>query len=176
MFESAREKILLGAVLVVLMVFFVDLLAAPLWRYANASQWRISELRTKIAHAERLLTMPGADAEKKDFQVQRIRPANEQGQNEFRRCLESEAGQEMVTDFTPKLTEDLSELENLKLISYNLGLLGPLESLHVFLENLDASSELLRIDNLKITNSSLEEPNLDMNMTVSTVAQQSQES
>ncbi len=120
--------------------------------------------------------MPGADAEKKDFQVQRIRPANEQGQNEFRRYLESEAGQEMVTDFTPKLTEDLSELENLKLISYNLGLLGPLESLHVFLENLDASSELLRIDNLKITNSSLEEPNLDMNMTVSTVAQQSQES
>ena len=172
MFDSRREKVLLATTLSLLAILIVgQLIIAPLWSYVSDLSDDITDLRLEIAKAE-MLQKNGTEVQL-PYEVvdSRIRLANEQGQSEFRRYLESTASPGGVKSSAQKGSAvEMSNLGDLRLITYELKLIDPLESLRAFLENLDRSQELLRIDSLLVTNSDLEDADVNMTLTISTIA------
>jgi len=176
MFESRRERFLLGVVLVLMLIVLIDsMLVKPLQKYVDEANERITQLEEGIGRAKLLLETEPAKAQL-TFSEQRIRLSNEQGQNEFRQYLESQAGPDVIKRSTPGSTADVPELDKLQQMTYELQLEGPMESLRMFLHNLDGSHELLRIDRLRVAHASmlLDDRQVSMTMTVSTIARKAE--
>jgi len=178
MFESGRERVLLVLVLLLLAALLVDsLVVSPLYKYVTVADVRIAALKDKIAQDSSALEAASARQAEGTFD-QQIRLGTEQDQNEFRQYLESKAGLDVVRSSTPKKMAELPGYDNIRLLTYDLELVGSVQSMRVFLENLDASERLLRIDNLHISRGVLEdeERKVKMKMTVSTITRKVEES
>ena len=176
MFERKSEKILLSIALSLLAVLILQILViAPLWSFYGTVDDDITDLEEDIMQARRLLEYESQILGRADLINQQLRVANEEGQNKFRQYMESEADLVVVKSSTPKSETDFPEKEGFKLITYDLVLEGTVEMLRVFIDKLDRSGELLRIDKVLLTNASLEERTVTMMMTVSTVAQKAEQ-
>lgn len=171
MFERRRERILLILVLALLVVVVLQpLVIKPLWSSLSSVDEDIARLKEDIHRNKRVLEEDAAILKQTQLIAQRIRLANEQGQNEFRQYIESEAGKNVIKSSTPKAEADLPDQEDLKLLTYDLTLEGTIEELRTFLERLDRSGELLRTDRVQVSNASQEDRTVTMKMTVSTIA------
>lgn len=172
MFEQRSQKVLLALALVLLGALVLDQLAvSPLWKYLSAAETRIADLRAEIAEGERLRPSAQRDRERADAVERRLRVASEQGLNEFRRYLEAMLDPSLeVTSSAQVSAVDMPGAPGLKRIVYDLRLTGSQDSLRTALDNLDASVELLRVEKLELSNSSPDDPGLDVNMLVSTVS------
>ena len=187
--EGTRKRILLTAVIALLGATLIDRSAVkPLRGYISYAEKRIPEIRAEIAAVEAAVkeaatSQPGQPV----FDEGRIPPANEENQNRYSRYLESETGLDLVVlkKSTGRVT-DVPDMPGLKMIIHELDLEGeaessqnPIESMRKFLNSLDRSAELLRLEGLKI---SLPSPEtrvpgmaMKMNMTVSTIAREAAE-
>lgn len=175
MFERKSEKILLSVTLTLLVVLLMQtLVISPLWSVFSTVDQDIVELENRIEQSARLLEQEQEMLRLANLVNQQLRVANEQGQNKFRQYIESEAGLVVVKSSTPKAETDFPDRQGFRLITYDLVLEGTLEMLRVFLDKLDRSGELLRIDKVMLTNASFETGMVTMTMTVSTVARKAQ--
>lgn len=172
MFERKSEKILLSLAAVLLAALVLQMVVIkPLWSMFSTVDDDIVELQNNIAQAKRLLDHESKVLRMSNLVSQQLRIASEEGQNKFRQYIESEAGLIVVKSSTPKSETDFSGREGFRLITYDLILEGTVEMLRVFMDKLDRSGELLRIDKVMMTNASQESGTVTMMMTVSTVAQ-----
>ena len=179
MFESGRERVLLVLVLLLLAALLLDsLVVGPLYKFVTVVDVRIAALVDKIDQDSNALNAATARQAETTFDEQQIRLETEQDQNEFRQYLESKAGLDVVRSSTPKQMSELTGYDNIRLLTYDLELVGSVQSLRVFLENLDASERLLRIDSLWIFHGVMEdeEREMTMKMTVSTITRKVEES
>lgn len=168
MFDTAREKLLLTAVIALTALLLAYLLLVrPVGRYVGDLDADIAALRGSIADAREVLAHPAPP--RLDFSG--LRPATEQDQNEFRKYLESLARPGQVRNSSQQSVRDLDEKSRLKLITYELKLSGTAEEHRLFLERLDQTPEPLRIENVTISGTEgSEDPALEMRLIVSTIA------
>ena len=172
MFEQRNQKILLGVALALLALLVLDQsLVSPVWDYFAGLDARIGELSADIEEAEQLRSGAERDHLRSEQLQRRLRAATEEGQNEFRRYLESLLTPHVeVVGSAQVSAADLPQAPGLKRILYDLQMVGPLDAVRRALGNLDASTDLLRIERLELANRSLEDPALGVSMLISTVA------
>jgi len=170
MFERRRQKILVALVLILLGLVVLDrLVVLPLGKRASEANRRLSWLTEKIKEA-RWAKLTGSLAQRRAETIRRrLRLVTEQEQNEFRRYLEAHVGADVVVTRSSQLTTtDMPEMPELKKTTFDLRLVGRQRDLRSVLENLDASSELLRIEKISITAPG-PEAELSLSLEISTV-------
>ena len=109
MFETRRQKILLGMVLALLGAVVLDqLVVSPLWGFLHNAEARIEALKAEIAEAERLVGS-GQTLQQAAAALKRgLRPPTDQVHNEFRRYLEAQRGPDVeVTSSAKTAAADL---------------------------------------------------------------------
>ena len=168
MFERTREKVLLALIAALLLVIVLDgLVVSPLLNYIHEANVEIAALSEELAHAGQTVA---SDALVR-FDPARLRQADEQDQNEFRRHLESRLPPgASVRSSTRRSTTDVPGVDGLRQIAYRLEVEGPMSVMRVFLNALDRSKELLQIEHLVISRAAEEEKTLSVKITISTMA------
>ncbi len=172
MLERKSQKVLLGVALALLAALVLDqAIIGPLRAYLSETDSWIGELKDEIAEARRLASSAERDIQTAQAIDRRLRIAGEQEQNEFRQHLQALLGEAVeVTSSAQVSVTDMPTAAGLVRILYELHVVGTQEALRTALANLDASRELLRIERLELTNTSLADPALAATLLVSTVA------
>ena len=160
MLEQRRERVLLGAVLALVAILGVrHFVLGPLWEYVSGIDERIADVRGQLAEAEADRQTDPKLQRRSDSILARMRPASEQGENDFRQYLQSRLDPQVkVTGSKPVSVTPLPQLPGLRRLTFELDILGPLEPVRAALQRLDTSDELLHVENLQITNSSIDDP------------------
>ena len=174
MLEKRSEKILLTLVLVLVGALVLEpVVLRPLSDHLMSVDGRIAELREKLAQAKGL----GPNTRGTENRVFRAESllgnADVEGQNEIRQYLSSiiTAEAEVKTSKYDK-TIPMEGAADLKLMTFTLTLEGSMDQLREVLEKLDQAQHLLRVEDLKITNTLPRNPllTLEMVMTISVIA------
>lgn len=178
MLERGSEKLLVGIIVALLAILGIDrLIVSPLLGYFSGIDERIARMRQKLIDAGE--TARDADRVEADLTGLRSRmlPANEQGQNDFRRFLESQVDPHVeVRSSRGVSVTTIPQAPHLRRLTFELELIGPFQPLVWTLRNLDKSEGLLRVENLQFTNTSIDDTRLSVSMTVSTIARHAERS
>ncbi|MBS3734626.1 MAG: hypothetical protein KGY99_06840 [Phycisphaerae bacterium] len=131
---------------------------------------RAADLRNAIRRAEHTSRRADAVRAKLRAAARRLRPVDAQ-QVGFRRHLESAVGPDATLRSSRRVSSGaFGRSEALRKLTYEVVVTGPLEALTAVLWRLDTSEELLRVDHLDLARLAPESPELEMTLTVSTLA------
>ncbi len=172
MLERRGERLLLGAVLVLLTLLVLDqLVRSPVRGYVAGVDEEIGRLTERMRRARQQERLRARVEQRYRAVRAGLMVADERAQNEFRRFLEAQVCRGVeVKRVRPPVVSEMRSPTGLKIISCELDLVGTIDRLRAALQNLDVSEQLLRVEKVQITNPSLNDPRLSMQITVSTVA------
>ncbi len=178
MLERRREKVMVGIVAALLAILGLDrLIVSPLLGYFSGIDERIVEVRQGIIDADET----AKDADRIEADLARLRsrmlPANEEGQNDFRKFLESMIDPHVeIRSSRGVSVTNIPQAPHLRKLTFELEMTGPFQPLVWTLMNLDKSEQLLRVENLQFTNTSIDDTRLSVSITVSTIARHAERS
>jgi len=172
MLQRRSERVLLAAVVALLVILAGEqLVVGPLLDYYEDLDRRLAALEADLAEASRLQEEADQVQQRCDYIDARLHEAGEQFQNQFRKYLETRIGPGVQVKRSKQVAEaPLPELPGMKVLRFEMELVGPLAAQRAALAYLATSIELLRIENLRMTRTSPDERSLTVRMTVSTVA------
>jgi hypothetical protein len=172
MLERRRERILVGAVGALLGLLALDrLVVRPLWGYFAGIDERMAALRAEIADGRAVLGRHAEAVERLDRLRARAGGTDEALQNRFRQHVEDRVDPAAeVRRFQALPPRPVAPGGAWRRVPFELELTGRLGPVGATLYGLDASEGLLRIEDLRMENPSIDAPTLRVRMTVSTLA------
>jgi len=172
MLERRRERVLVGAVGVLLGLLALErLLVRPLWDHFAGMDERMAALREQIARGHETLRKEAEAVRQLRHVRARAGGADEALQNRFRQHVEDRIDPAaQVRRFQALPPRPVAAGSPWRRVPFELELTGRLGPVGATLYGLDSSDDLLRIEDLRIENPSIDVPTVRVRMTLSTLA------